>query len=494
MFGTSVREHRVVFAAMSVALVFAVSCSSNNNSSKSNAAVTAAATKVASAAASAPAPAASAAASKAAGTAAVAAGGSPVASGAVAETFKGPGGNAPWVNVADGCHGVKAPAGAEAPKASDTGVTPTEIKLGTTFALSGPTSVYSPIIKTIQDCFNAVNADGGIYGRKLNLDVEDDQYIAANTVPLTKKLVEETKIFADTSPLGTPTNTAIFAYMNEQKVPQLFVVTGASKWADNPKQYPWTFGFQPDYLTEGQNYAKYIQQTPALKGKKIGILYQNDDYGKDYVRGLKIVLGDKGTADNPIVDEETYAATDADVSSQITNLKAKGADIFYLVATPAFAGKALKAAADQTWHPTVVMNSVAIASNLPDLSGGNANIAGVIADNYYHTSNETSDPSVKAVQDFLAKQDPGLQLSNFAVVGYMLGQVYVETFKRAGVNLTRDSMIKAVQSYKGFVIPQLLPGITVNTSESDHRPIKCIKLLKYGTDGVTTYFGDNLCP
>jgi branched-chain amino acid transport system substrate-binding protein len=353
-------------------------------------------------------------------------------------------------------------------------------------------ATYAPIVKVIQDCFNAVNADGGIYGRKITFLVEDDMYNPANTVPLTKKLVEQDKIFADVSPLGTPTNTAIADYMNENKVPQLYVATGAAKWGADVKNLPWTIGFQPDYIVEGQNFAQYIQT--QLKGKKVGLLYQNDDYGKDYITGLTQVLGQNGTADNPIVDKEVYEATATDLSSQVTNLKNKGAEVLVLVATPVPAGLVFKSAADQGWKPTVILNSVGIASNLNDLAGGNPNIAGVISDNYYHTAVETTDPSVVAVQQFLAKNDPGgLQLSNFAVFGYMVSQLWIETLKRAGVNPTRASLIQAAESFQHFTIPQLLKGIDVNTSKTDHRPTKCIQFLKYDDKNSTSYFGDISC-
>ena len=370
-------------------LAVAVSCSSNTTSttkSPTTAAQTAA-TKAATAV------------TGAANTGAAA---GSAAAGTVQATFQAPGGSAPWASVADGCRGAKAPAGADALKASDTGVSTSEIKLGTTFALSGPASAYAPIVKVLQDCFDAVNADGGIYGRKLSF-ILDDGYDPAKTVPLTKQLVEQDKIFADVTPLGTATNAAVVDYMNIQKVPQFYVASGASKWGSDVKNLPWTMGFQPDYIVEGQNYATYIQQN--FKGKKVGVLRQNDDYGQDYLTGLTNVLGKSGTADNPIVDVETYAATDTDVSGQITNLKNKGAEVFVLVATPVPAGLAIKAAVAQNWKPSIILNSVGIDTRLNDLAGGSANLNGIISNGYYHTASETSDPSVQALQQFLQKND-----------------------------------------------------------------------------------------
>jgi branched-chain amino acid transport system substrate-binding protein len=469
---------RIALVALATGLFAVVSCSSSNNGNGGKAAGTVAppvATSAAAPATNAPAPTATSTAS---------------AGATAAQTFAPPGGSADWVNVADGCHGVKAPANAEARKASDTGVTIDEIKLGTTQALTGPASVYAPIVKVMQDCFDLVNKDGGIYGRKLNLIVKDDQYTPANTQPLTQQLVEQEKIFADLSPLGTSENTQIYDYLNAQKVPQLFVATGASKWGADPSGHPYTVGYPPDYQTIGQNFAKYIQAN--LKGKKVGILYQNDDFGKDYVIGLKKVLGDKGTADNPIVGEELYESTAADVAAQVTNLKNKGAEVLYLIAIPKFAGLALKSAADLGWKPAVVMYDGAVDTGLGDIAGGKQNIEGVISAGWYHQPTETSDPGIQAVADFLKKNDANLELNNWPVYGYILGQLYVESFKRAGVNPTRASLMQAVESFNGFTVAQLLPGVTVSTSKTDHRPIKCVQLSK-AHDGAFINFGDVFC-
>ncbi|HLZ70927.1 MAG TPA: ABC transporter substrate-binding protein [Dehalococcoidia bacterium] len=485
---------------LSVLLALGVSCSSNNNNSSGNkpansgAAVTQAPAASAAAAAT-KAPAASAAAAASAAPAASAAAntsGSPAAGGVqtVAKTFNPPGGSADWLSGASGCHGVKAPAGAEAPKASDTGITPTEIHLGTTQPLSGAAVGYIPIIKTMQACFNQVNAEGGIYGRKINITVYDDQYIPANTVPLVHKLVEQDKVFAIASLLGTPTNTSVFDYLNDQKVPQIWILSGAPAWGADPKSHPYAIGWQPDYVSEGNAYATYIQQN--LKGKKIGILYQNDDYGKGYLQGITKVIGDKGTADNPIVDEEVYETTASDVSGQVTNLKDKGAEVFILIAIPKFAGLALKAAADQGWKPAIILNSVALDPSLNGLAGGPQNVTGAISDLYYHQFNE-NDPAVTEVKDFLTKNAPDVQMANFPIFGYMIGQTYVETLKRAGVNPTRDSLMQAAESFQKWTIPQLLPGITFSTSFDNRRPLSCFKLAKANPEGSFDLFGDTIC-
>ncbi len=237
-------------------------------------------------------------------------------------------------------------------------------------------------------------------------------------------------------------------------------------------------------------YAKYIQQN--WKGKKVGILRQNDDFGKDYADGLRKVLGDKGTADNPIVGEELYEASATDVTGQITNLKNRGAEVLYLIAIPKFAGLALKAAADLGWKPAVVMYDGAIDTSLADIAGGKQNIEGVVSGSWYHQPTETDSPGVQAVAGFLKANDPGLALNNWPVYGYILSQLYVESFKRAGVNPTRASMMQAVESFQGYTVAQLLPGVTVTTGKTDHRPVKCIQLNR-AHDGIFTNFGDVFC-
>src|SRR5579883_131245 len=501
MLATLPLRRTLLVMGLSAAIALSVSCSSSNNNSNSNKPSNSGAPAASSATqASATSPTAASAPSATRASASPAAASSPGAASTsgspaagvqtVAKTFNPPGGSADWSSGATGCHGVKAPPGAEAPKASDTGITPTEIHLGTTQPLSGSAVTYRPIIQTIQACFNQVNAEGGIYGRKINITVYDDQYLPANSVPLVKKLVEEDKVFAIASLLGTPTNTAVTDYLNDNKVPQIWILSGAPAWGADPKGYPWRIGWQPDYVSEGKAYATYIKNN--VKGKKVGILYQNDDYGKGYLQGITAVLGDKGTSDSPIVDEEVYETTASDVSGQVTNLKNKGADVFILIAIPKYAGLALKAAADQSWKPTVILNSVALDPSLNGLAGGPQNVAGAISDLYYHQFNE-NDPSVQEVKDFLAKNAPDVQFANFPIFGYMIGQTYVETLIRAGVNPTRDSLMQATESFQKWTIPQLLPGITFSTSFDNRRPIQCFKLAKAGDDGNFVLFGDTIC-
>lgn len=365
-------------------------------------------------------------------------------------------------------------------KASAPGVTADTILLGSTYALSGPNSAYDPCIQVVQAYLQKVNEGGGVNGRKIKLQVEDDVYSPANTVPLAKKLVEQDRVFAIVTPLGTPTNTAVVDYYNEQKVPHLFPISGGNKWGDY-KKYPWTVGFLPAYGTEGKVYAKYVNQT--WPGKKVGVLYQNDDYGKDYYFPFRDSLG----KENQIIDEETYEATASDVSQQITNLKNKNVEVFLLISTPKFSGLALKAAGDQGWKPNIVMNSVSADAQLFGLAGPQ-NVEGVISDGFW-VDPSGSDPALQPVKDLIAKYTAGTQLAGFAMWGYIAGTLLVESLKRAGPNPTRESLLAAVESFKDYKIDQLLPGITISTSKTDHEPIKAVKLNK-ATAGKFVYFGD----
>lgn len=368
----------------------------------------------------------------------------------------------------------------EARKASAPGVTADLVTLGTTFGITGAGASYAPIIQTVQAYLQKTNEAGGVNGRQVKLLIEDDQYLAANTPPLAKKLVEQDHVFAMVSNLGTPTDTAIVDYLNEQKVPHLFINSGGNSWGDY-KKYPWSMGFQISYGVEGTIFGKYIAQT--WPGKKVGILYQNDDFGKNYFT-YKAALG----TTNQVVDEENYETTASDVSTQITNLKAKGVEVFLLIAIPKFAGLALKSAADQGWKPNIVMTNVSASASLFPLAGGPQNAEGVISDAYYKQF-DSGDPAITPVKDLLTKYAPNTQLDNFPVFGYMVGTMIVETLKRAGVNPTRDSMLKAAESYQNFKIDQLLDGITVSTSPTDHFPIKAAQLNKV-TNGKFVAFGN----
>ncbi|MCL6643568.1 MAG: ABC transporter substrate-binding protein [Dehalococcoidia bacterium] len=366
------------------------------------------------------------------------------------------------------------------------GVTPTEIKIGNTNPYSGPASAYGTIGKVIAAYFRKVNEEGGINGRKINFISYDDSYSPPKTVEMVRRLVEQDQVAFVFQTLGTPTNSAIHKYLNQQKVPQLFVATGATKWGD-PKNFPWTMGWQPTYQTEGQIYAQYVLKN--VKDAKIGILYQNDDYGKDYVEGFKKALGAK--ASQVIVREATYASTDASVSAQVTQLKESGADTFFLVATPKFATQALITATQIGWKPTILLNSVSqsIPAVLDPAAQQGADLSNVITTIYIKDPGDPQWANDKAIQqylDFMKKYYPdGNPKDGFNVYGYAVAQTLVEgVLKRAGNNLTRENIMKQATSIKDLRIDVLLPGILINTSpvdspNPDYYPIQAEQLAKY---------------
>jgi branched-chain amino acid transport system substrate-binding protein len=368
--------------------------------------------------------------------------------------------------------------GAFAQKKYDTGATDTEIKIGNIMPYSGPASAYGVIGKTEQAYFDKINAEGGINGRKINFISYDDSYSPPKTVEQARKLVESDEVLFIFNSLGTPTNTAIQKYMNAKKVPQLFVATGATKWND-PKEFPWTMGWQPNYQNEGQIYAKYI-----LKEKpnaKIAVLYQNDDYGKDYVKGLKDGLGAKAVS--MIVAEESYETTEPTIDSHIVKLKSTGADVFFNVTTPKFAAQAIKKIAEVEWKPLHLLNNVSISIGSVMKPAGFDNSQGIISSYYLK---DTSDPQwkndagMKAFDEFLVKYFPsGNRIDSNVMFGYTVAQGIVHVLKNCGDNLTRENVMKQAASIKGLELGGLLPGIKVNTSATDFAPISAVQLMKF---------------
>lgn len=370
----------------------------------------------------------------------------------------------------------------EARRASGPGVTADAIALGTTGALSGPAAIYGQITQTMEAYLKRVNDEGGVNGRKINLHVEDDSYNPANTPPLTKKLVEQDKVLAIVAGIGTPTQSSVVDYLNDQKVPQLFVASGAAKWGDY-KKYPWsTGGLQIDYPDEGRIYGKYMGQT--WPGKKVGFLYQNDDFGKDNINGIKETL----SKDTPLVDEETFETTASDVNTQINSLRGKGAETLFLVGIPKIMGLALKAIGDQGWKPNIILTSTAADPSLFPLAGGPQNLEGVISSGYFKQL-DSGDPSIQQVKDLLAKYAPQLQLTTYCLSGYAYGTIVTETLKRAGVNPTRESLLAAAESFNKYQIPQMVDGVTVSTSKTNHASVRSAKLQK-AQGGKFVYFGD----
>jgi len=362
------------------------------------------------------------------------------------------------------------------------GVTDKEIKIGNINPYSGPASGYGQIGRTIAAYFNKVNAEGGINGRKINFISYDDSYSPPKTVEQARKLVESDEVLLIFQSLGTPTNTAIHKYMNAKKVPQLFVATGATKWGD-PKHYHWTMGWQPNYQSEGRIYAKYL--LAKHPNAKIGILYQNDDYGKDYVKGLKDGLGAK--AAKMIVSEQPYETSDPTVDSQMVNLKASGANVFYNVTTPKFAAQAIKKAAEIGWHPVHLLNNVSNSVGGVLKKAGFENAKGILSTLYLKDPTDPAwkdDAAYKEWVAFMDKYFPqGDKTSSFPVYGYTVAQTLVQVLKQCGDNLTRENVMKQAANLKSLKLPMPLPGIVINTSPTDYYPIEQMQIVQF--DGKT---------
>lgn len=365
-----------------------------------------------------------------------------------------------------------------AQKKYDTGASDTEIKVGNTNPYSGPASAYGVVGKTESAFFTMVNEQGGVNGRKINFISYDDGYSPPKTVEQVRKLVESDGVLLLFNTLGTPTNTAIHKYCNAKKVPQLFVATGATKWGD-PKHFPWTMGWQPNYQSEGHIYASYLKEHQP--NAKIGILYQNDDYGKDYVKGLKDELGDKAKA--MIVSELPYETTDPTVDSQIVSLKGSGADVFYNVTTPKFAAQAIKKAAEIGWKPLHLLNSVSNSVGGVLQPAGLDNAAGLLTTFYLKDPTDPTwkdDAGFKQWSTFMDKYYPdGDKTNSFTVTGYSAAQTLIHVLEMCGNNLTRENVMKQAASIKDFTVPMLLPGITINTSPTDFFPIEQQQMARF---------------
>jgi ABC-type branched-subunit amino acid transport system substrate-binding protein len=368
--------------------------------------------------------------------------------------------------------------GALAQKKYDTGATDTEIKIGNIMPYSGPASAYGVIGKTEAAYFKKINDAGGINGRKINFISYDDGYSPPKAVEQARKLVESDEVLFVFNSLGTPSNSAIHKYMNSKKVPQLFVATGATKWND-PKDFPWTMGWQPNYQSESRIYAKYL-----LKEKpdaKIAVLYQNDDYGKDYLKGLKDGLGAK--AASMIIVEESFETTEPTVDNHIVKLKATGADVFVNIATPKFAAQAIKKVAELDWKPLHILNNVSASVGSVIKPAGFENSQGIISAAYLKDVSDPqwdNDAGMKQFLDFLAKDFPeGNKLDGSVVVGYGVSQTLVQVLKQCGDDLTRENIMKQAANLKDFRTEVLLPGIMINTSPTDFAPISQLQLMKF---------------
>jgi branched-chain amino acid transport system substrate-binding protein len=368
--------------------------------------------------------------------------------------------------------------GALAQKKYDTGASDTEIKIGNIMPYSGPASAYGVIGKTEEAYFRKVNAEGGINGRKINFISYDDAYSPPKTVEQARKLVESDEVLLIFNPLGTPPNSAIQKYLNSKKVPQLFVATGATKWND-PKEFPWTMGWQPNYQSEAQIYAKYI-----LKEKpdaKIAVLYQNDDYGKDYLKGFKDGLGAK--AASMIIIEESYEVSQPTIDSNIVKLKSLNADVFFNITTPKFAAQAIKKMNEIGWKPMHFLNNVSASIGSVIKPAGFENSQGIISSAYLKDPTDPQwkdDAGMKAWNEFLDKYYPEANRADGSVMfGYTVAQGLVHVLKACGDNLTRENVMKQAANIKGLELGGLLPGIKVNTSPTDFAPISQVQLMRF---------------
>jgi len=365
-----------------------------------------------------------------------------------------------------------------AQKKYDPGASDTEIKIGNTNPYSGPASAYGAIGKAIAAYFRMVNDRGGINGRKVNFVSYDDGYSPPKTVEMARKLVEQDEVLLLFQSLGTPSNTAIQKYMNGKKVPQLFVATGATKWND-PQHFPWTMGWQPNYQTEARIYAKHILQTKP--NAKIAVLYQNDDYGKDYLKGLKDGLGAK--AASMIIVEESYEVTQPTIDSNIVKLKSLDADVFFNVTTPKFAAQAIKKMNEIGWKPVHFLNNVSASIGSVIKPAGFENSQGIISSSYLKDPTDAQwkdDAGMKAWNEFLDKYYPEANRADASVMyAYTVAQGLVHVLKACGDNLTRENIMKQAASIKDLELGGLLPGIKVNTSATDFAPISQLQLMKF---------------
>jgi len=377
--------------------------------------------------------------------------------------------------------------GALAQKKYDTGATDSEIKIGNIMPYSGPASAYGVIGKTEEAYFKMINEAGGINGRKINFISYDDAYSPPKAVEQARKLVESDEVLLVFNPLGTPSNSAIQKYLNGKKVPQLFVATGATKWND-PKEFPWTMGWQPSYQSEAQIYAKYL-----LKEKpdgKIGVIYQNDDFGKDYLKGLKDGLGAKASL---IVAEEAYEVSEPTVESHIVRIKAANPDVVISITTPKFAAQTIKKIGEMSWKPLQIVVNVASSVGAVMKPAGLEFSQDVLSANYGKDPQDSqwdNDPGMKKWNAFVDKYMTGANKTDANIVyGYGVAQTMVKVLEMCGDNLTRENVMKQAASLKDFETDTALPGVKLNTSATDYAPISQLQMQRFKGD-KWELFGD----
>jgi ABC-type branched-subunit amino acid transport system substrate-binding protein len=365
-----------------------------------------------------------------------------------------------------------------AQKKYDIGATDTEIKIGNINPYSGPASAWGVVGKTQAAYFRKINAEGGVNCRKIVFISYDDGYSPPKAVEQARKLVESDEVLLIFNSLGTPSNTAIQKYMNAKKVPQLFVASGATKWND-PQNFPWTMGWQPNYQNEARIYAKYI-----LKEKpngRIAVLYQNDDYGKDYLKGLKDGLGAR--AASMIVAEDAYEIAEPTIDSHVVKMKSLNADVFVDITGPKFAAQAIRKAAEIGWKPLHFLNNVSASIGAVIVPAGIENAQDIISVSYVMDPLDPQwkdDPGMKVFDDFLAKYLPeGNRADALLMTGFNSAQTLVQVLRQCGDDLTRENVMKQAANLKDFRTTNLLPGITINTSPIDFAPIKQVQLRRF---------------
>ncbi|WP_420968386.1 ABC transporter substrate-binding protein [Bradyrhizobium sp. B120] len=364
-----------------------------------------------------------------------------------------------------------------AQKKYDTGASDTEIKIGNTAPYSGPASAYGVIGRTEAAYFKMINESGGIHGRKITFISYDDGYSPAKTVEQTRKLVEDDEVLLVFGSVGTATNASIRKYMNEKQVPQLFVGSGGSKWND-PKNYPWTMGWQPSYQDEARVYAKYIMKHKP--DAKVALLYQNDDFGKDYLKGLRDAFGDRASM---IVAEEAYETSEPAIDNHIVKLKAAGADTFISITSPKFAAQAIKKAAEIAWTPLQFVANVSASVGGVMQPAGFENSQGILSASYLKDGADPQwdkDPGMEKFLAFLKKDYPDAnKLDGATSYGYAAAQTMAQVLEMCGDDLTRANIMKQAASLKDYVPGTLLPGISINTSATDFAPIKQLQLMRF---------------
>jgi branched-chain amino acid transport system substrate-binding protein len=364
------------------------------------------------------------------------------------------------------------------------GITKTEIKIGNTNPYSGPASSYGTIGKSLAACWNMVNDKGGINGRKIKWISYDDGYSPPKTKEQIRKLVERDEVAFTFQTLGTPTNSAVHRYMNKKQVPHLFLATGATKWGQ-PKKFPWTIGWQPNYQTVGAIFGNYILQNHP--NAKVAILNQNDDYGKDYVVGMQRAMGDK--FDKMVIKRETYEVTDPTINSQITILANSGADVFVNISIPKFAAQAIKKMAAIGWKPVHLLNDVAASIGATYKPAGLENSKGIISVDFYKDPNDpewANDPETIEWRAWMAKYYPKGDLKNkFNAYGWAVCHTMIAVLEKAGDDLSRANLMKQAASLKEVRVPMLLPGMYVDTSPTDFYPIEQMQMTRFnGTRSV----------